>query len=108
MLRAIADGTDYTVFVKDRDGRYLLFNAAARLVGKPVAEVLGRDDTALFDPGGSELVRARDRRVMRTGRAETEEETLTAGGVTRTYLATKAPYRDDTGRWSGWSGCHGT
>ena len=40
---------------------------------------------------------ARDRRVLTTGVPETEEETLTAAGVTRTYLATKAPYRDATG-----------
>jgi len=51
LLRAVADGTTDAVFVKDRAGNYLLFNeAAARFVGKPVAEVLGRDDTALFGP----------------------------------------------------------
>ena len=34
LLRAVADGTTDAVFVKDRDGRYLLFNeAAARFVG---------------------------------------------------------------------------
>jgi PAS domain S-box-containing protein len=86
------------VFVKDRGGKYLLFNeAAARFVGKAVAEVLGRDDTELFDPAGAERVMDRDRRVMTSGRAETDEETLTAAGTTRTYLATKAPYRDATG-----------
>ena len=39
----------------------------------------------------------RDRQVMESGQAETEEEVLTAAGVTRTYLATKAPYRDEQG-----------
>ena len=98
MLRAIAEGTDDAVFVKDRDGKYLLINTgAARLVGKTVDDVLGRDDTDLFDPAGARAVMDHDRRVMETGRTETEEAPLTAGGVTRTYLAIKTPYRDGTG-----------
>ena len=98
LLRAVADETTDAVFVKDRRGRYLLFNpAAARFVGKPAEEVLGKDDTKLFDPECARQVMERDRRVMDTGRAGTEEECLTAAGVTRTFLTTKAPYRDHLG-----------
>ena len=98
LLRAVADGTTDAIFVKDREGKYLFFNnAAARFVGKPVAEVLGKDDAALFEAEGAQLVMARDRKVMESGIAEMEEETLTAAGVTRTYQATKAPYRDASG-----------
>ena len=47
-MNAIAQGTTDALFVKDRAGRFLLFNeAAARLVGKPASDVLGRDDTAI-------------------------------------------------------------
>jgi PAS domain S-box-containing protein len=98
LLRAVADGTTDAMFVKDRQGRYLLFNeAAARFVGKPAAEVLGHDDTGLFDPESARTAMERDRLVMESGQAKTEEERLTAAGVTRTYLATKAPYRDARG-----------
>jgi two-component system, cell cycle sensor histidine kinase and response regulator CckA len=98
LLRAVADGTTDAVFVKDRDGRYLLFNeAAARFVGRPAPEVLGKDDSELFDAEGAAMVMRRDRRVMYTGKAETEEENLTAAGVPRVYQATKAPYRDGQG-----------
>lgn len=98
LLRAVAEGTPDAVFVKDLAGRYLLFNpAAARFVGLPIEEVLGRDDTALFGPDDAALVMDRDRRVAASGQIETEEEELTAAGVTRTYLATKAPYRDAEG-----------
>ncbi|VTR94811.1 multi-sensor hybrid histidine kinase : Multi-sensor hybrid histidine kinase OS=Chthoniobacter flavus Ellin428 GN=CfE428DRAFT_6228 PE=4 SV=1: Response_reg: GAF_3: PAS_4: PAS_4: GAF_2: PAS_9: PAS_3: HisKA: HATPase_c: Response_reg [Gemmata massiliana] len=98
LLRAVADGTTDAVFVKDRDGKYLLFNeAAARFVGKPVAEVLGKDDTTLFDPASARVSMDNDRRVLASGLTETEEETLTAVGITRTYLATKGPYRDADG-----------
>ncbi|AMV25356.1 Blue-light-activated protein [Gemmata sp. SH-PL17] len=98
LLRAVADGTTDAVFVKDRGGKYLLFNeAAARFVGKPVAEVLGKDDTALFDPASARVSMDNDRRVLESGQVDTGEETLTAAGVTRTYLATKGPYRDADG-----------
>jgi PAS domain S-box-containing protein len=98
MLRAVVDGTPDAVFVKDRDGKYLLMNeAAARFVGKSVAEVAGKDDTELFDTEGARRVMALDRRVMESGQAVRTEEVLTAAGVTRVYQATKAPYRDGAG-----------
>ena len=53
------------------------------------------------DRVASWLVRERDLAVMRSGEVETAEERLTAAGLTRTYLATKAPYRDDEGRIAG-------
>ncbi|HWE97092.1 MAG TPA: PAS domain-containing sensor histidine kinase [Tepidisphaeraceae bacterium] len=98
LLRAVADGTTDAVFVKDRQGKYLLFNeAAARFVGHPAAQVIGKDDTALFDPEDARMLMALDRRVMERGCVDTTEENLTAAGVTRIYLATKAPYRDRQG-----------
>jgi len=98
LLRAVAAGTTDAVFVKDRDGRYLLFNeAAARFVGQPVAAVLGQDDTAVFDAASARQVMAGDRAVMTSGVVQTDEETLTAAGVTRTYHVTKGPYRDEHG-----------
>ncbi len=102
LLHAVVEETTDAVFVKDGRGRYLLFNtAAARLVGKPVEAVLGNDDTALFDPPSARVVMDRDRRVVEAGVATTEEEVLSSGGVTRTYLATKAPYRCPDGTVGG-------
>lgn len=99
LLRVVAEGTPDAVFVKDREGRYLLFNpAAASFVGKPAAEVIGKDDTDLFPPADAAIIRSTDRRVMESARAMTSEETLTAAGVTVTYLAMKAPYRDGNGQ----------
>ncbi len=99
LLQGVAEGTSDAVFVKDVEGRYLFLNSAtARFVGKSVEEVLGRDDRALFDAEGARQAMEADRRVMECGRAVTEEEVLTSDGVTRTYLATKAPYRDKEGR----------
>ncbi len=98
LLKAVAEGTNDAVFVKDRQGKYLLFNeAASRFVGKPVSEVLGFDDTSLFDPESARWLLEHDRRVMDGGQIETQEETLTSSGMTRTYLSTKAPYRNEQG-----------
>lgn len=99
LLRAVADGTTDALFVKDTQGRYLLLNqSTSRLVGKKVEDVIGQDDTTIFEAEEARRVMENDRLVMSSGEASTEEEVLTAAGVTRTYLATKAPYRDEQGR----------
>ncbi|MDB5306617.1 MAG: Blue-light-activated protein [Gemmataceae bacterium] len=102
LLKAVAEETTDAVFVKDRDGKYLVFNeTAGRLVGKSPEEVIGRDDTAVFDTASARVVMDNDRRVVASGVTETKEEELTAAGVTRIYLATKAPYRDEHGNVAG-------
>jgi PAS domain S-box-containing protein len=99
LLRAVIEAIPDALFVKDRAGKYLLFNpAASTYVGKPEAEVLGHDDTSLFDPESARVAMEHDRRVMEREEADSDEEELTAAGVTRTYLATKTPFRDAEGR----------
>ena len=98
LLHAIVDSTTDAVFAKDRGGRYLLANrAVAGFVGHPVCDIIGRTDADLFDPHSARWIAERDQRVMDRGAVETGEECLIASGVSRTYLATKAPYRDATG-----------
>jgi PAS domain S-box-containing protein len=98
LLRAVTEGTTDAVFVKDRQGRYLMINTAgARLLGKTVAEVLGKQDTELFSAETARAIVEGDRRIMATGEIQTYEDVGTAAGVTRTYLSTKGPYRDAQG-----------
>ncbi len=42
-----------------------------------------------------------DRQVMTTGEVRKQEETMLVDGATRTFLSTKAPYRDHEGRVTG-------
>jgi two-component system, cell cycle sensor histidine kinase and response regulator CckA len=99
LLRAVADETTDAVFVKDRAGRYMLMNeAATRFVGKSRADVVGKNDTELFDSDGARCLIERDRHVMESGQAVTVEEVVTAAGVTRVFQSTKAPYRDGAGK----------
>ena len=102
LLRAVSDTTQDALFVKDLEGRYTWVNpATARYVGKEVEEVLGQDDSQLFDAKGAELLQRRHREIIESGVSETAEETLTSQGKTRTFLATKAPFIDELGQMVG-------
>jgi PAS domain S-box-containing protein len=103
LLNSIIDGTTDAIYVKDLEGRYLLFNSAAEaVVGKPRAAVLDRDDTFLFPPEEAADIMARDRKVMETGSIGTSEETRTnAKGRVATFLITKGPLYDEAGRMTG-------
>jgi two-component system sensor histidine kinase/response regulator len=98
ILRAVIEGTTDSIYVKDTAGRYLLINpAGARLLGKSVEEILGKDDSELYSPDTAHIIVEGDRRVLASGRTLTYEETGTAAGTTRTYLSTKGAYRDPQG-----------
>ena len=104
LLRAVVEGTSDAVFVKDREGRYLMANAAAaRFIGRPVKDILGRDDRELFETSGAERIVANDRAIMAGGKVATLEETVTSSssGTNRTYQATKAPFWDASGKVAG-------
>lgn len=102
LLRAVVEGTTDAVFVKDRDGRYLLVNdAGSKFIGRPASEIIGRNDLELFDGKEAEQVMANDREIMVSGKVISRDETLTSGGISRTYHATKAPYFDAKGNLVG-------
>jgi PAS domain S-box-containing protein len=102
-LHAIVEGTSDAVFIKDLEGRYLLFNAAAgRFVGKKPEDVLGHDDTFIFPPDDARAVMEKDRDVMANGKTATHEDHVTtADGTHRTFLSTKGPLFDAEGAVSG-------
>ncbi len=98
MLRAVVQGTTDAIFVKDRDGKYLLANdAAAEFIGRSVHEIIGQDDRAIFDRADADRIIANDRATMEGNHVVTLEETITSSVATRTYQAIKAPYRDANG-----------
>jgi PAS domain S-box-containing protein len=99
LLNAIVEGTSDAVYVKDLQGRYLMINSAgARLLGRAVEEVIGKDDRELFAPDNAWAIMQHDLQVIASGKPQTLEETATAAGVRRTYLTTKGVYRDRHGQ----------
>ncbi|MGZ3489258.1 MAG: PAS domain S-box protein [Isosphaeraceae bacterium] len=99
LLQGISEGTTDAVFVKDLQGRYLMINSAgARFLGRSVEQVIGKDASELFSPESGLEIMDRDRTVLQSGKTCTYEEVGVSAGVARTYLSTKGPYRDATGR----------
>lgn len=68
LLNSIIEETSDAVYAKDIEGRYILFNdAAAKITGKSAAEILGKDDTALFPPDIACTVMAMDSEIRSSG-----------------------------------------
>lgn len=107
ILQAVIEGTTDAIFLKDSQGRYLMVNSTkARLLGKSVEEIIGKDDTQLLSPGEADQVIETDRRVIATGISEIVEEVLTINEADktlamRTYLVTKDVCRDRVGNTIG-------
>ena len=99
LLQAVADGTPDVVFVKDTHGRYLLCNKAlADFIGRPVEQILGRDDQALYVATEAGALAGDDRTLLATGAVQTIEKWLTGVNGRRLFHSTRAPYRDAKGK----------
>lgn len=96
ILRAINEGTDNLIFVKDRNGRIVMANPATlRLLDKEESAIIGKTELEILpDPAQARQIMENDRRVMENGRLEVVEETADTPRGTVTYLVAKAPYRD--------------
>lgn len=98
LYRAIAEAAPELLYVKDLAGKYLFVNdAVARLYGRQVSDFVGNDDRVMFDGPSAEQLRETDREVMRSGVALELEESTIVDGRMRSFLSTKAPYRDFSG-----------
>ncbi|MEG4942351.1 PAS domain S-box protein [Microcoleus sp. F4-D5] len=98
LLNSILENTPDIIVVKDREGRYIALNSnVANLIGKPIEDILGRDDSQLLPPAVAVAMMAKDREVMEAGTTETYEEEIFKGEFSGTFLTTKAAWRDDRG-----------
>lgn len=98
LVQAVMEGMIDAVYVKDREGRYRMINSAgARLLGRPIEEVVGKHVSELFTPETARQLTEDDQRIMTTGETQTYEHVATVAGVTRTFLTTKGPHRDEAG-----------
>ena len=103
LMEAVFSGTSDAVFVKDKQGRYLLANqAVADFIGKPLAGILGKDDRELFDAESAAQLMQQDQKVMAEGKVLSYEEHLNFGnGQSGVFLATKGPTFDHSGHING-------
>ena len=99
LLNSVVRGTADAIFVKDLRGRYVLVNTiAAEIMGRPEEEIIRRGDAELFGPEAAGTLVEVDHRVISTGKPISIEDRLPVAGTERTYLSTKAPYRDHRGK----------
>ena len=99
LLHAVVEGTTDAIYVKDRDCRFLLVNAAAcRMAGRTPTEILGGNDAAIFAPETAHAGMEHDRALMAGRTTETrEEELVLSSGERITVLTTEGPVLDDAG-----------
>ncbi len=99
LLRAVIETIPDHVFVKDRQGRFVMLNSnVARFLGKPMEEVIGKSDAELWPPEIARHIKEKDLKIMTTGVAETFEEVVVVNKErSQTKLTTKSPWRDTEG-----------
>jgi PAS domain S-box-containing protein len=96
-FRAIFEGAEDYIFLKDKSLRYIDVNPAGqRLVGLSASEIIGRRYEDLFGPEGAAYLRDLDTRVLQ-GQSIEEEHTIKISGIPRVLFDTRVPLRDDLG-----------
>lgn len=103
LLRAVIDGSDDAIFVKDRAGRYILVNnAEASSHGVKPREMIGKTDANLFSPEIVEQIRLRDLAILADGCHQIYEQSFTGkDGSTHVFLIAKYPRRAAGGEVAG-------
>ncbi|RQO83326.1 EAL domain-containing protein [Acidovorax sp. FJL06] len=99
-LATILDSVGAFIYIKGRDYRYQYANHhTLKLFGKTASEVVGHEDSIVFDAATAAQLRANDRRVLEDGETLEAEEVNTqlATGETRVYLSVKIPLRHADG-----------
>ncbi|MDD2336747.1 MAG: PhnD/SsuA/transferrin family substrate-binding protein [Geobacteraceae bacterium] len=98
LLNAIVEGTSDSIYAKDLNGRFRLFNTAAScLTGKSTEETIGKDDTFLFSEEEARAVMDMDRSLMADPRTVTFEEKFVCKGEHKVFLTTKGSLCDEQG-----------
>jgi PAS domain S-box-containing protein len=103
--REITNILKYTpdvVYVKNRDGRYILANSRfEELFGISNEEVRGRTDYDIMPKEVADEFRRNDLRVLEKGESMQVEERVAHNGEFHTYLSVKFPVYDEAGTVNG-------
>ena len=121
LFRAILDGIEDPIFVKDKNLRYMLANAAFERTPDPLprkervvelrpaegvvdsqVDVIGLDDHDLYPAGLAARLHKADSEILATGRSRHYEETIdNQPRDKRTFLIRKSPLQVNEGKPSG-------
>jgi PAS domain S-box-containing protein len=103
LLTSLIEGTSDCIYIKDTQGKYLLFNSASvAFTGKPQSEVLGKDDRTLFGEEDGRYFMESDRNIILKRELSTfEENVIDHSGKKRIFLTTKGPVFNSNGSVKG-------
>ena len=105
LIAELLDSSPDAIFAKDAGGRYTLVNReVGRVAGRAPADIIGRDDTAIFPLEQAELIARNDRAVMESDSVLRAVERLSTADGEVVYLVTKGPLHDAEGRVTGMFG----
>ena len=97
-LQAILNNTTAVVYLKDREGRYLLVNQRYKsLFDVSDDGIIGRTDYDIFPAEVADAVRANDLKVLAAEAPLEMEEVVPRKGEPRTYISIKFPLRGEQG-----------
>jgi PAS domain S-box-containing protein len=100
-FRAIFEGTQDCIFLKDPSLRYVQVNPAfERLAGIPASQIIGKTYEDVFGREASDYTRDRDLRALAGDTLEVEQS-VTIRGISRSFLVTRTPLRDTSGVFVG-------
>jgi PAS domain S-box-containing protein len=105
LLSSIIENSTLSIFAKDRDGRYEIINSAgARYFGMDAGRITGKTDFELLPEATAREFRNTDERVMVSGMTVETMENGSMDGSPRSFLVSKAPWRDGSGAIIGITG----
>ena len=98
LLGAMIDNSTRVIYLKDREGRYLLVNRQYEtLFHLTCEEIAGKTDHDLFPREIADAFRANDLEVLAAGSPLEFEESVPQDDGLHTYLSNKFPLRDAAG-----------
>lgn len=98
VLQTVIEGTTDAIFMKDLQSRYIFINSAGvNVIGKPLEEIIGKDDTEIFPYDIGLGIMENEREMIASGDNQTYEDTVSDRGELRTFLAVKTLCRNEQG-----------
>jgi PAS domain S-box-containing protein len=105
LFRTVLDNLPSIIFIKDKDGRYVLSNRAHQgVLGATQESLLGKTGFDFHPPELARQYQEEERQIIRTGEPlpPKEELALNRGmGGHRWHLTSRIPFKDETGRVTG-------
>jgi PAS domain S-box-containing protein len=102
LLQSITDGLPDSIFAKDLNGRFIFVNSAVeKRANMSLEDLLGKDNSVMFPPDQAKKTWEMDLEVMKSGKIQTFEETLTTPLGSLVNLTTKGPIKDAQGKTVG-------